>query len=96
MTVRADIAWALLAAGAAAQVLAVLGVVLMRDALDRLHYLAASTLAGILLAAAIVVRESFSLIGNKALLLAAFLLFTSPVLTHATARALVAARREAE
>jgi multisubunit Na+/H+ antiporter MnhG subunit len=60
----------------------------MRDALDRLHYTAAGTVAALLIAAAVLVRDSFSLIGNKALLLAAFVLVTGPVLTHYTAQAI--------
>ena len=91
---RATIAWVLLAAGGAVQVMAVLGVVLMRDALDRLHYLAPSSLAAILITAAIIVRESlFSQIGLYALLLTGFLLFTGPVLAHATGRAIDLSRR---
>ena len=78
----------LLYAGVAAQALAVLGVALLRDALDRVHYLGLSTLAALCLAAAVVVRESLSLIGIAALLLAAFVLVSSPVLAHATARAI--------
>jgi multicomponent Na+:H+ antiporter subunit G len=92
--VRQTIAWILLAAGGAVQVLGVLGVVLLRDALDRLHYLAPSALAAILFAVAICVQESlFSQIGLYALLLAGFLVFTGPVLAHATARAIDASRR---
>jgi multicomponent Na+:H+ antiporter subunit G len=91
---RDTVAWVLLAAGSAVQVMAVLGVVLMRDALDRLHYLAPSSVAALLIAAAIVVRESFSLIGIYALLLAGFLVFTGPVLAHATGRAIHLSRRE--
>ncbi len=84
-----DVATAvLLVAGLAVQLLAVLGVTLLRDALDRVHFLAPSTLATALLAAAIVVRESFSLIGITALLLAGFTLLTGPVLSHVTARAI--------
>jgi multisubunit Na+/H+ antiporter MnhG subunit len=60
----------------------------MRDALDRLHYAGAGTLAALLVAAAVLVRDSFSLIGNKAILLAAFVLVTAPVLTHYTAQAI--------
>lgn len=90
---RSTVAWVLLGAGGAVQVMAVLGVVLLRDALDRLHYLAPSSLAAVLIAAAIVVRESFSLIGIYALLLAGFLVFTGPVLAHATGRAIHLARR---
>jgi multicomponent Na+:H+ antiporter subunit G len=78
----------LLVAGVALEVFAALGVLLMRDALDRLHYSAASTLGAVLLAAAVVVESSFSLIGNKAVLLAVFGLVTSPVLSHVLARAL--------
>ena len=77
---------ALLAAGVAVELLACLGTLLMRDALDRLHYAGAATLAFVCIATAVVVRDSFSLIGNKALLLAAFVLVTGPVLTHVTAR----------
>jgi multisubunit Na+/H+ antiporter MnhG subunit len=91
---RDTVAWVLLAAGSAVQVMAVLGVVLLRDALDRLHYLAPSSLAALLIAAAIVVRESFSLIAIYALLLAGFLVFTGPVLAHATGRAIHLSRRE--
>jgi multisubunit Na+/H+ antiporter MnhG subunit len=36
---------------------------------------------------AVTVQESFSLIGNKALLIAVFFLVSGPVLVHATARA---------
>jgi multisubunit Na+/H+ antiporter MnhG subunit len=92
--VRALIAWILLGAGAAVQVLAVAGVLLIRDALDRLHYVAPSALAAVLIAAAIVVRESFSQIGIVALLLAGFLVFSGPVLAHVTGRAILLARRE--
>jgi multicomponent Na+:H+ antiporter subunit G len=77
---------ALLVAGAGVELLACLGVVLMRDTLDRLHYVGATTTAVVLLAAAVFVRESFSVIGNKAVLLAVFVLVTSPVLSHVTAR----------
>jgi multicomponent Na+:H+ antiporter subunit G len=84
---------ALLVAGIALELLACLGVLLMREALDRLHYTGVGTLAALLLAAAVLVRDSFSVIGNKAIALAAFLLVTSPVLTHATARA-IRAREE--
>jgi multisubunit Na+/H+ antiporter MnhG subunit len=83
----------LLVAGLAVQVLAVLGVALVRDALDRVHFLAPSTLATAFLAAAVVVRESFSLIGISALLLAGFMAFAGPVLSHVTARAIHQARK---
>lgn len=88
MTVR-DVAVAvLLVAGVTLQVLACLGVGLMRTALERLHFSGVSTLGTLCVAAAVLVRESFSLIGDKALLLAALVLVTSPVLAQATARAI--------
>ena len=91
---RQTIAWILLGAGGGVQVLSVLGVVLLRDALDRLHYLGPSALAAVLIAVAICVQESlFSQIGLYALLVAGFLLFTGPVLAHATARAIDESRR---
>jgi multicomponent Na+:H+ antiporter subunit G len=94
---RQTIAWILLGAGGALQVMAVLGVVLMRDALDRLHYLAPSALAALLIAIAICVQESLlSQIGLYALLTTGFLVFTGPVLAHATARAIDESRRRRE
>ena len=79
---------ALVGAGVAVQLLVCLGVVLMRDALDRLHYTGASTLGVACLCAAVVASESASLIGLKAILTAAFMLLTGPVVVHATARAI--------
>ena len=65
-----------------------LGVWKIRDSFDRLHFLGpASTLGPLLVAAAIVVEESLSTIGVKTILTAILLLLTSPILTHATARA---------
>jgi multisubunit Na+/H+ antiporter MnhG subunit len=80
--------WVLLGAGIAAQVFAALGVLLMRDAFDRLHYVGVSAVGVPLVCAAVIVGEGPSLIGLKALLTAAFLLLTGPVLAHVTARAL--------
>jgi multisubunit Na+/H+ antiporter MnhG subunit len=65
-----------------------LGVVLMRDALDRLHYASASSAGVACLCAAVVVAEGPSLIGLKAILSGAFLVVSGPVLVHATARAI--------
>jgi monovalent cation/proton antiporter MnhG/PhaG subunit len=84
---RDVVATVLVVAGLVAQLLAVLGVVLLRDPLDRLHYLAVSTLATACIAAAVLVRESVSLIGLSALLVVAVVAFTAPVLSHVTARA---------
>lgn len=84
---RHVIVTALQVATVALAVLSVGGVVLMRDALDRLHYTGPAGLAGICAAAAVLVQGGLSLIGTRAILLAAILLVTTPVLTHATAHA---------
>jgi multicomponent Na+:H+ antiporter subunit G len=81
------IVYVLLAAGVALEILACAGVVAMRTVFARLHYLAPSCLGAVLIAAAVCVREGPSYIGIKAVLLAAFLLVTSPALAHVTARA---------
>ena len=80
-------AGALLVLGVGLVLLACLGALAMRDLYDRLHYTGLASLGALPIAAAIVVRESFSLIGDKAILLAVFLLVTSPVLVSVTARA---------
>jgi monovalent cation/proton antiporter MnhG/PhaG subunit len=77
----------LLVAGVGCILLSCAGVLVMRGVYDRLHFTSASTLGAAAIAVAVTVRESFSLIGNKALLLAAFFLVSSPVLVHLTARA---------
>lgn len=76
----------LLWCGVALLLVSVLGVVVMRGVFDKLHYVAPSSLGALLVTAAIMVRESWSLIGMKAILTAVFLLVSGPVLAHATAR----------
>ena len=83
---RDVVTWLLVGAGLALAALSCLGVALMRDALDRLHYAGPASLAVACLCAAVLVRGGWSLIGLRAILLAAFALATSPVLIHATAR----------
>jgi multicomponent Na+:H+ antiporter subunit G len=83
----------LLVGGVALELLCCAGVLLMRGAFDRLHFAGATTAGALLIGAAVVVRDSFSLIGSRAILTGAFLLVSSPVLTHATARALHARGR---
>jgi multicomponent Na+:H+ antiporter subunit G len=86
--VRDVVTWMLVGAGVALQLLAVAGVVLMREALDRLHYTGASTLATICVVAAVLAAEGPSLIGLKALLLGAFVVVSAPALASATGRAI--------
>jgi multicomponent Na+:H+ antiporter subunit G len=84
----------LLVAGTALALFAGLGVLLMREPLDRLHYAGAAVPAILLIAAAVVVRDSFSLIGGRAIAIAVLALVSSPVLTHATARVIHQRERE--
>jgi multicomponent Na+:H+ antiporter subunit G len=93
VSVREAIVVVLVVAGVALEVLAGAGVVMMRDAYDRLHYTGAASLGLVLVAAGVLVQESLSLIGWRALLIAAFTLVSSPVLVHVTARAIVLRER---
>ncbi len=77
----------LLVGGVSIELLCCMGVLVMQGAYARLHYGAPAGLGAVLLALAIVVRQGFSLIGDKALLIGVFVLLTSPVLSHVTARA---------
>lgn len=86
MSVRHLCALVLLIAGVGVEALCCLGLVVLCDALDRLHCAGAVSLGAALVAAAVVVRDSLSLIGDKAALLGLVLLFANPVLVHATAR----------
>jgi multicomponent Na+:H+ antiporter subunit G len=79
---------ALVVAGVVVLAFACLGVLVMRGALARLHYVSVSTLGALLVVAAVLVRDGASLIGVKAVLVGAFLVATGPVLSHATARAI--------
>jgi monovalent cation/proton antiporter MnhG/PhaG subunit len=86
--VKTAIVAVLLGFGVASVLLSCLGVLVMRDALDRLHFTApAATIAPVLLAVAVLVEEPLSSAGLKAVLVALLLVITTPVLSHATARA---------
>lgn len=87
MTVRDVIVAVLLVAGGGIEVLCCLGVLVMRDVYDRLHYVGAAAVGAVFIAIAITVQEGFSLIANKALGIALFLLLIGPVLANATSRA---------
>jgi multicomponent Na+:H+ antiporter subunit G len=79
---------ALLVIGVAVTLMSCLGVLLMRDPYDRLHYTApAAVIPPVAIAAAVVLEERLSAAGIKALLIALVLVVTNPVLGHATARA---------
>jgi monovalent cation/proton antiporter MnhG/PhaG subunit len=83
----------LVAAGVAGELLCCLGLVLMRNLFDRLHYVMASTtVPPFLIAAAVVVEEDWTQPAVNALLIAAVLFVANPVLATATARAARARR----
>ncbi|MGH2871103.1 MAG: cation:proton antiporter [Solirubrobacteraceae bacterium] len=80
------VAYVLLAAGVLLELIAVLGLCVMRDTLDRLHCVSLSSWGVLLVGIAILVEESFSLLGDKALLTGVLSALLSPVLIHTTAR----------
>jgi monovalent cation/proton antiporter MnhG/PhaG subunit len=81
--------------GVAVELACCIGVLVMEDAYDKLHYLGPAAIVGPLaIAVAVVVREALSQAGIKALLTATLLIVASPVLTHATARALYIRQRD--
>lgn len=88
MTAGHVIATVLLVLGVAVEIVAVIGVCVMRDVFDRLHYVGLAGFGALLVGASVLVREGFSLIGNKALVAGAFLALLGPVLVHATARSM--------
>ena len=78
----------LLGLGVAAELVCCVGVLVMRDVFDRLHYAAAGTTVGpFLILAAVLVREGVSGQGLQAIAAVALLFLVNPVLVHATARA---------
>jgi multicomponent Na+:H+ antiporter subunit G len=78
----------LLSVGVAVAVLCCIGLAVAADVFDRIHFLTpASTVAPVLIAAAIAVKESVSAASAKAIVTALLIIVTSPVIGHATARA---------
>jgi multisubunit Na+/H+ antiporter MnhG subunit len=86
---RIVVATVLLVAGGGIEVLAVVGLCAMRDLYDRMHFVGLVGYGALLIAVAIVFRESFSLIGDKALLVGVVLVLTGPVLVHTTMRSML-------
>jgi multisubunit Na+/H+ antiporter MnhG subunit len=89
VSLRAAVAVVLLIAGGLLELIAVLGLCVMRDAYDRLHYPGLAALGAFLIAVGVLVRESFSMIGDKALLVGVILVLTGPILTQTTLRSLL-------
>jgi monovalent cation/proton antiporter MnhG/PhaG subunit len=93
MSVQAFVIDILVGVAVAAELLCCLGLVLMRDVFDRLHYaMAATTVPPFLVAAAVLVAEGWTQPGINALVVALALFLLSPVLAHAMARAARARR----
>jgi monovalent cation/proton antiporter MnhG/PhaG subunit len=83
----------LLACGVTAELLCCLGVAVMRDTFDRLHYSAAATTVGpFFVLAALLVREGFGSLGLDSIAAVGLLFVAGPILVHATARAARAQR----
>jgi multisubunit Na+/H+ antiporter MnhG subunit len=85
----AVVAVALLIGGGLIELIAVLGLCVMRDVYDRLHYVGLAGFGGFLIGVAVLVRESFSLIGDKALLVGVVLILAGPVMVQTTVRSLL-------
>ncbi len=65
-----------------------IGMMVMRDAYQRLHYLApASSISPVLIMIAVLVEEKLTQAGIKAILVAAVMFVMNAILSHATARA---------
>ena len=73
--------------GVAIELLCCAGVVVMHGVYNRLHFVAPAGLGATAIALSILLDRGFSLIGDKALLVAFVVLIGSPVLSHVTARA---------
>jgi multisubunit Na+/H+ antiporter MnhG subunit len=86
---RTVVAVILLIAGGLLEVVAVVGLCVMRDAYDRLHYVGMAGFGALAIGVAVVVKESFSLIGDKALLVGVVLVLGGPVLVQTTVRSLL-------
>lgn len=78
----------LLGVAVAIELLCCLGVLVMTNVYDRLHYLGAATaVAPVLILAALIVREGLSSQTLDAIVTVGILFIAGPVLVHATARA---------
>ena len=86
MSWRQVVALILLITGGSLELLAVVGLCVMRTVYDRLHYVGLAAFGALLVTIGVVFRESFSLIGDKALLVGVLLVLMGPVVVQTTAR----------
>jgi multisubunit Na+/H+ antiporter MnhG subunit len=90
VTTGTAIAYGVVGLSVAVSAVATAGLVGMRSALDRLHYLSViSTVCPLLVAVAVLVHDSLHQTAFKALCVAAITIATGPVIIHATAQAVV-------
>jgi multisubunit Na+/H+ antiporter MnhG subunit len=93
MSWRTVVATALLICGGGIELIAVLGLCALRDLYDRVHYVGLVGYGALLIAVAIVVHSSFSLLGDKALLVGVLLVASGTVLAHTTIRSMLTRER---
>jgi multicomponent Na+:H+ antiporter subunit G len=87
MTAQQIVVAILLAVGVAVELLSCIGMLVMEDVLDRLHYLApATTIGSAFITTAVLVQEGLTTSGLYTLMVFFMLLLSSPVLAHATGR----------
>jgi len=80
--------WVLLGIGMAAFALTAIGLLVVDDVFERLHFTyPAATIGVTAIVAAVLVEESISQAGIKAILIGFVLFWINPVLSHAIARA---------
>lgn len=88
MSASEIIAGVLLVVGVLAFAFTSLGLLWSKSAYDQIHFLAPGSVVGsVAFVAAVLVHEGLSQSGVKAILIAALLLLSNPVLSHAIARA---------
>jgi multicomponent Na+:H+ antiporter subunit G len=78
----------LLAVCGAAALMSSIGILMVRDFYERLHYMGpAGSVGTVAIAGALLLKEPFTSAGMKVILVAVLLVISNSVLTHATARA---------
>lgn len=88
MSPREVIVAVLLGLSVVVTLLSVIGVLVVRDIYQRLHFVTpAAVLAPLLVAAAVVVKEALNVRGLQTIAAVTAMVALGPILTHATARA---------
>lgn len=96
MSIRHVVAAVLLTGGVGIALICCIGVLVLDDAFDRLHFItSANTLSSAFIALAVAVGTPFSNATLKTILLLVLMIISGPILSHATARA-VRIRRHGE